>query len=57
MPAATPGDAVAAVSEWAREEWAHPGKRAANLRILRALLVFAGGVVASRCYGEYLFVG
>lgn len=54
---ATAAAVASDLADWAREEWRHPAKRAANLRILRAVAVFVGGVVVSRSYGEYLFVG
>lgn len=39
-----------------KDEWQHPGKRAANLRLLWALSVFTTGVVVARQFGEALFV-
>jgi len=39
-----------------KDELTHSGKRAANLRLLRALAVFAAGVVVARNFGEALFV-
>jgi hypothetical protein len=39
-----------------REEWRNPGKRSANLKLLRALSVFAAGVIVARVWGEALFV-
>ncbi len=39
-----------------KDEWEHPQKRAVNLRLLRALAVFAAGVVVARNFGEALFV-
>jgi hypothetical protein len=39
-----------------KDEWEHPGKRSANLKLLRALAVFAAGVIVARNFGEALFV-
>jgi len=45
------------LTAWVKEELNNPGKRAASIKIMRAFAVFAAGVVISRSYGEYLFVG
>lgn len=48
--------AALAAPEWLVDEWKHPQKRQANLKLLRALAVFAAGVVVARNFGEALFV-
>jgi hypothetical protein len=45
-----------ALVETLKDEYQHPGKRAANLKLLRALAVFAAGVIVARNFGEALFV-
>ena len=55
MAGAAPVD-VQKVQAFLKEEWRHPGKRQANLKLLLALGVFGGGVILARVYGEALFV-
>jgi len=40
-----------------KDEYHNDAKFKANLRLLRALAVFAAGVVVARNFGETLFVG
>eukprot|EP00197_Chlamydomonas_leiostraca_P011384 CAMPEP_0202868870 /NCGR_PEP_ID=MMETSP1391-20130828/11276_1 /ASSEMBLY_ACC=CAM_ASM_000867 /TAXON_ID=1034604 /ORGANISM="Chlamydomonas leiostraca, Strain SAG 11-49" /LENGTH=56 /DNA_ID=CAMNT_0049549087 /DNA_START=73 /DNA_END=243 /DNA_ORIENTATION=+ len=40
---------------WLKDEINHPGKRAANIKLARALGVFLGSVFVFRAYGEALF--
>jgi hypothetical protein len=54
---ATLQSAVEGLVAWAQDEMSNPGKRAASIKILRAFAIFTAGVVISRSYGEYLFVG
>lgn len=44
------------VKRFMREEWGNPSKRSANLKLLRAVSVFAAGVIVARVWGEALFV-
>jgi hypothetical protein len=44
------------IPPWLADEWKHPAKREANLKLLRALAVFAAGVLVARNFGEALFV-
>lgn len=56
-----PAKALPYGTEWDRlrmqlkDEWANPAKFAANLRLLRAVAVFAGGIIVARSFGEALF--
>jgi len=44
------------IQKFVKSEYSNEAKRAANLRLLRALAVFATGVFVSRTWGEALFV-
>lgn len=44
-----------AYQAWVKDEMTHPGKRAANIKLLRALGIFFGSVFVFRAYGEALF--
>lgn len=56
LPAPSGGKKKAQIPPWLVDEWEHPGKRQANLKLLRALAVFAAGVIVARNFGEALFV-
>lgn len=43
------------LKKWAAEEWNNDAKYKANLKLLRALGLFVGSVLAIRAYGEALF--
>ena len=38
-----------------KDEWANEAKFSANLRLLRAIAVFASGIIVARNFGEALF--
>jgi hypothetical protein len=40
-----------------KDEYTNEAKFAANLKLFRALAVFAGGIIVARSFGEALFVG
>jgi hypothetical protein len=48
--------AWSSVQRTLRSEWRDPERRSANLKIVRAIVVFAGSVFAIRSFGEALFV-
>ena len=38
-----------------KDEWQNEAKFSANLRLLRAIAVFASGIIVARNFGEALF--
>jgi hypothetical protein len=38
-----------------KDEWQNDAKFSANLRLLRAIAVFASGIIVARNFGEALF--
>lgn len=43
------------VSSSLKDELTDPTKRAANLRLLKALTLFGGSIIVARAFGEALF--